>query len=121
MFLDQCKTGKLICASLDMASGIAGLSKNDKEAIHTYGKHIGLLFQITDDLLDFNGVFQEMGKVPLQDISEHKCTYVTLLGKHQAQQRARKEAVAAVQSLGAFGEEFKPLRELPEMILCRRK
>lgn len=121
MFLDQCKTGKLICASLDMASEIAGLSKNDKEAIHTYGKHIGLLFQITDDLLDFNGVFQEMGKVPLQDISEHKCTYVTLLGKHQAQQRARKEAVAAVQSLGAFGEEFKPLRELPEMILCRRK
>ena len=45
MFLDQCKTGKLICASLDMASEIAGLSKNDKEAIHTYGKHIGLRFQ----------------------------------------------------------------------------
>lgn len=58
MFLDQCKTGKLICASLDMASEIAGLSKNDKEAIHTYGKHIGLLFQITDDLwisMEFSG------------------------------------------------------------------
>lgn len=121
MFLDECKTGKLFCASLEMAAEIAEVSTQDKKAIYEYGKHMGLLFQITDDLLDMEGSLAEMGKAPLQDIFENKSTYVTVLGKEQARKKAEEEAFFAIESLNHFGKEFNPLRELADFILSRKK
>lgn len=120
-FLDDCKTGQLLCAPLDMAAEISSPPIHAKRNLHEFGKHLGRLFQITDDLLDVNGSLEEMGKKPLQDITEHKATYVTILGKSKAQEKAVKEAENAIRYIEEFGGKGVYLRELVEFILKRAK
>lgn len=117
--LDRCKTGALICASVDMAAATADAEPSVRHALHTYGQHLGLLFQITDDLLDVNGHLDEMGKNPHQDEIDHKATYVTILGAEEARRLAEKEAALARESISSLEEPFEPLQELVNYILNR--
>ena len=49
---DEYKTGALICSSMMVGAIIGHATKEQKNALETYGKHIGLLFQLRDDILD---------------------------------------------------------------------
>lgn len=90
--LDSYKTGCLLCAPIDMAVAISSnISIEEKDALHQFGKHLGMLFQITDDLLDVTGDLSVMGKKPGQDIMDKKSTYVTMLGIEQTKCLAEKE------------------------------
>ena len=82
--------------------------------------HLGLLFQITDDLLDQNGHLNDMGKNPLQDVINHKSTYVTLLGEEKARLMAEREATVAI-SLCKKMKNAGALEELIGYILHRNK
>ena len=90
--LDSYKTGCLLCAPIDMATAIASnISIEEKDALHQFGRHLGMLFQITDDLLDVTGDLSVMGKKPRQDMMDKKSTYVTMLGIEQTKYLAEKE------------------------------
>ena len=119
--MDHCKTGCLLMAPVDMAAVIAEISTKEKEILHAFAEHLGILFQITDDLLDVNGHLDEMGKMPNQDAVDHKSTYVTILGKDAAEALAKEEAAAATTLLDALPLDTALLRELVEMILVRTK
>ena len=119
--MDHCKTGCLLMAPVDMAAVIAEISEKEKEILHAFAEHLGILFQITDDLLDVNGHLDEMGKMPNQDAVDHKSTYVTILGKDAAEALAKEEAAAATALLDALPLDTALLRELVEMILVRTK
>ena len=119
--MDHCKTGCLLMAPVDMAAVIAEISTKEKETLHAFAEHLGILFQITDDLLDVNGHLDEMGKMPNQDAVDHKSTYVTILGKDAAEALAKEEAAAATTLLDALPLDTALLRELVEMILVRTK
>ncbi len=54
-----------------------------------------LLFQITDDLLDVTGDLSVMGKMPGQDVTDKKITYVTMLGIDETKYFAKQEIKAA--------------------------
>ena len=119
--MDHCKTGCLLCAPVDMAVAIAGIEGKEAKTWHDFASHLGLLFQITDDLLDVNGHLDEMGKMPNQDTADHKSTYVTILGKEQAFSLAKQEAEAAQISLQETGRDTKELEELVDLLLVRTK
>lgn len=118
-FMDYCKTGCLLCAPVDMAAVIGEATLRERECLHAFGIHLGLLFQITDDLLDENGHLDEMGKQPGKDREEHKSTYVTILGKEKALEMAKEEAMKAWQCLCLPGRDTSLLNELVEFILHR--
>jgi len=113
------KTGRLIRYSL-MAGGIlAGAPEEDIVALDTYGRHLGLAFQIVDDLLDVIGDFTKIGKPPGSDEKNQKLTYVSLYGVEETRQRAQQEIDAAKNVIKRYGEKSRFFLKLADFILKR--
>lgn len=91
------KTGKLITASTVIPSCFAGDLYFSE--LKTYGEKLGLLFQITDDLLDLSSTEEIMGKGVNKDKDANKLTYVTLLGEESARNYAKKTLDEAIKSI----------------------
>ncbi|AVP37118.1 polyprenyl synthetase family protein [Staphylococcus felis] len=81
------KTGALIRFAVEAATIIAQIPQELSQTLIRFAEHLGVIFQIKDDLLDVYGEATEIGKPVGSDITNHKGTYVTLLG----QQNAEKE------------------------------
>lgn len=114
------KTGALLKAAV--LSGIALNNPSDDiiDAMRMYGYHLGMLFQITDDILDCVGNAEELGKTVGKDEVEKKTTYVTLHGLEKAKTLANEQADKAVKALkGIKGADF--FRLLAQYILERKK
>ena len=77
-YIYENKTGKLIIASATVPSVLAG-GRNYTE-LKEYGRRLGLLFQLTDDILDVCGSFEDLGKSIGKDKTEGKLTAVSLYG-----------------------------------------
>lgn len=74
------KTGALIRAAVRCGAMIAGANETELTAITEYGTNLGLLFQITDDLLDVTATAEELGKTPGKDVRARKATFPALYG-----------------------------------------
>src|SRR5437870_4412450 len=85
------KTGALIRTTARCGAIIAGANENDLEAITEYGGNLGLLFQITDDLLDVTATAEDLGKTPGKDVRSRKATYPAIYGVEAT--RAQSEIV----------------------------
>jgi len=97
------KTAALITAALRLGGLYAGAGPSTDEALAAFGRHLGLLFQITDDLLDVVGTEVELGKTPGKDARARKLTYPELYGVAESRRRLAKvadEALAAASGLG---------------------
>lgn len=119
--MDEKKTGALLTAPVDMASILGDADEETRAALHQYARHLGLLFQITDDLLDETGNLEEMGKEPGMDAKMHKSTYVTILGKEKAEEAAKKEMADALDALACLGEKAGILKSLTQYVWQRTK
>ncbi|MZP28447.1 geranyl transferase [Heliobacterium undosum] len=113
------KTGALIRASLRIGALLGGGSPEQVEALSRYGDHLGLAFQITDDLLDIQGDPEKIGKPVGSDEKNNKATYPALLGLEKARQEAERVVQAALDSLDGFDEKAELLRELARYLLVR--
>jgi len=82
------KTGALIKAAACSGALASGASAAELTAISGYASCLGLAFQIVDDLLDREGVVEDLGKVPGTDRSMSKATYPAIMGDSAARQRA---------------------------------
>lgn len=74
------KTGALISAAARCGAIIAGAGESELKSVTEYARNLGLLFQITDDLLDVTATAGEMGKTPGKDMRSRKATYPALHG-----------------------------------------
>jgi geranylgeranyl pyrophosphate synthase len=74
------KTGALICASARCGAIVGGASKDELKVVTEYGRNLGLLFQITDDLLDVTATADDLGKTPGKDARSRKATFPALYG-----------------------------------------
>jgi geranylgeranyl diphosphate synthase type II len=113
------KTGRLLCSALTMGARIAQADADTLSRLREYGLHIGLAFQITDDLLDVRGNADKIGKGVNKDAALGKLTYPSLLGASASEQRAQalvEKACELLEPLGARGEK---LRDLAQFILHR--
>lgn len=119
--LQNKKTGCLFEAACLLGCIAAGKNENDAEysCAKEYAKHIGLAFQITDDILDVCGDEKALGKKVGSDEQNEKSTFVTLLGIDGARAKARNELAFAKDALSSFGGDKTALTELADFILSR--
>ena len=115
------KTGALITASVLSGAIIGGGDKSRIEAIAEYGNKVGLLFQISDDILDIEGDSRVMGKKAGADREKKKNTYPALLGLKKSKQIRTKLLDEAIESLQNFDEKAWPLRRIARYIIERKK
>ncbi len=113
------KTGALITVSVRLGALFGGASEEALRELTRYGRQLGLLFQITDDILDVVGDSAALGKSVGKDLRSDKATYPAVVGLDAARDMARTAAVAAHDALSTFGERAIFLRELPQLILER--
>jgi geranylgeranyl diphosphate synthase type II len=109
----------MIRASVRMGAIYCGAPKNEFEALSSYGQHIGLAFQIIDDVLDVEGTPESLGKTPGKDAQQQKATFPALYGVKESRKRATEHLEAARTSLDLFGDRALRLRELAERIVNR--
>ena len=113
------KTGALIAVSLEIGARVAGANAEKLKSVTQYGKHLGLAFQIVDDLLDLRGSQAKMGKRAGKDAELGKLTYPAVLGEEKSELRAREVAQAAIDALAPFGESARPLETLARFVIDR--
>ena len=113
------KTGALFRASVRSGAILAGATEDQLAALTSYAEQFGLAFQITDDVLDFVGDDQTLGKPTGSDARNQKSTYVTLTSIDSARSLAEQAIDSAVESLSAFGTEAEFLRELVRYLISR--
>jgi geranylgeranyl pyrophosphate synthase len=113
------KTGALIRASLALGGIAAGASAQQLAALDEYGNHIGLAFQVVDDILDVEGDTATLGKTQGKDSEANKPTYVKLLGLAGAKAEAERLLQAALDALLVFGDSADHLRDLARYIVER--
>lgn len=113
------KTGKLLQAPLLIASILA--DNQFYLRLEQFGKELGVLFQITDDILDVTGDFKELGKSVGKDEAENKLTYVKLYGVEGAQVRADEVAQRCLAFLEAMDVDTSFLKDLVYFIRGRSK
>lgn len=99
------KTGKLFMACLEFGALISGASDEQMNSIKTYGQNFGLVFQITDDILDITSSSEQLGKRAGLDLTNDKSTYPALLGISESQILAEQFALSGKQALSKLKEE----------------
>jgi len=100
--IHRLKTAALIICAVRCGAIIAGANDRELEAVTKYATGVGLLFQITDDLLDVTATKTELGKTPGKDAQSEKATYPALYGLEEARLaavRAHRDACAALESI----------------------
>jgi len=119
-YIHQNKTGALLRASLLSGALCAELSAEDEKAMALYGERYGLLFQITDDILDVEGSLEALGKTPGKDVKNGKLTYVTCYGLDEAKRLAIIAAEEAKAALAPYGARAWFLNALVDNTLFRK-
>lgn len=114
------KTGALIRASVELgALSVPGVAPEQLARLRAYADHVGLAFQVQDDILDVTADTATLGKRQGSDQARKKPTYTSLLGLDTAREKARRLASDAVNALDTFPAAADPLRQLARYIVER--
>ena len=113
------KTASLIAASLRMGGELAGAARRRLDAFDRFGRSLGLLFQLVDDLLNVAGTEAELGRPAGGDERKAKATYPRIIGMAGAGARARRLARDAEISADAFGGSSPVYRDLVRVVVGR--
>ena len=114
------KTGALLRASLRMGGIYAGATDEQLAALSCYGEHVGLAFQIVDDMLDVEQSSEMLGKTAGKDAQQKKITFPAVYGLDRSREMAERERMAAHLALRPLDERAERLRELADFIVRRR-
>ncbi len=119
--IHRAKTGALLRASVRMGAIYVGASPEQLGALTSYGEHIGLAFQIVDDILDVEGSSASIGKTPGKDAAQKKITFPAVYGLAESKRMAEAEGRQADVALEPFGDRGQRLREIAGRIVPIRK
>jgi geranylgeranyl pyrophosphate synthase len=117
--IHQNKTGALIAASACAGAIICGADDKEIEAIKDYSLKLGLLFQITDDIIDITQSTHVLGKTAAKDVVANKATYVSVYGLERSRKLAEKARNEAVAAIDVLDHPAKLLRDIADLILER--
>lgn len=118
--IHRLKTGALIIAAARSGAIIAEASETELAAITDYAGQLGLLFQITDDLLDITATAEALGKTPGKDMRSKKATYPALYGIEATRMHLLRTHQAACASLDRVPQPTDLLRAIADFILERK-
>ena len=119
-FIHEHKTADMIVGSLLSGASLRNIDGSQMKALEKYGREIGLVFQIVDDILDVTAD-AELGKTTGKDARDNKTTFASKYGIEGAKELACKHTEEAKAAVGVFGERAEELKELADMLLTRRK
>jgi len=115
------KTGALLGYSILAGANLAHANEAEIEALRKYAFHIGLAFQIQDDILDIEGSSEVLGKTAGKDVASDKNTYPSLLSLEGAKEKKEWHYNEAISSLRLIKNEVGMLDELADYIINRNK
>lgn len=113
------KTGKLIEASLISGAIWAGAKSKEIKIISNFAKSLGILFQLSDDILDETSSLEKLGKTPGKDKRDKKVTLVSLWGIENSYKMVENFLSESLIALSHFGERAQDLREITRFVAKR--
>jgi len=118
--IHRAKTGALIRASVRMGGIYAGATEDELAALSSYGEHVGLAFQIIDDVLDVEESSEALGKTAGKDEAQQKITFPAVYGLARSREMAEEERLAAHIALRTFDDRAERLRQIADFIVHRK-
>ncbi len=119
--IHRSKTGALITASAISGALIGGAGFNDLKYLRRYAERLGLLFQITDDLLDVTQTTEILGKTSGKDIAADKATFPGIFGLEESRSMAKKIYTESIENLKFIDRPTDLLAEIADHILDRTR
>ncbi|MEN6509312.1 MAG: polyprenyl synthetase family protein [Smithella sp.] len=118
--IHRLKTGALIAVAVKAGAILAGANDDKIQSLNVYGSHLGIAFQIADDILNVEGDSRLMGKQTGSDVASGKVTYPTLLGLENAKTKLVEHVESAVAAIETFDSRALPLRVIARYIMERK-
>ena len=120
-YIQEHKTADLLEAAVEAGLALAGADAEQTEAGRRYALHLGLAFQMTDDLLDVTGSAETLGKTPGKDAEQDKMTWIALLGTEGTAAEARLETERCLEALRTLPWDTAFFAEFAKSIVNRTK
>lgn len=118
--LQDYKTGALFRAAISAGAACANANAQEVQALTEFANAYGMLFQITDDILDFEGNSEMLGKTTGKDAASGKTTFVTAYGLDNAKAYAQNYANQARQAILSISKGASLFTELIDFTLARK-
>jgi geranylgeranyl diphosphate synthase type II len=117
--IHEAKTAALLTTSLRLGAMSANATPAKLEALTDFGHHLGLAFQVIDDILDVTQTTEKLGKTAGKDEAVAKATYPAILGLEKARKEAASLTRKAMAALAPLGTKARRLREIADYLLQR--
>lgn len=118
-YIHERKTSALLCCSVRLGGMSANCSATQLKALTDFGYHVGLAFQIIDDILDVTQTSEQLGKTAGKDTRAQKATYPSIVGLEKSRKIAEELTNKAFAALKAFNGRAIALEALAEFLLKR--
>jgi geranylgeranyl diphosphate synthase type II len=113
------KTAALLTTSLRLGAMSANATEEQLTALTDFGYHLGLAFQVIDDILDVTQSTEKLGKTAGKDEAAQKATYPAILGLEESKKEAKRLTKKALNALKIFGAQAKDLEAIAHYLLDR--
>lgn len=118
-YIHERKTSALLCCATRLGGMSANCSSAQLEALTDFGYHVGLAFQVIDDILDVTQTTEALGKTAGKDTEAQKATYPAIVGLERSRQIARELTEHAFDALKFFQGRAPALEALAHYLLQR--
>jgi len=118
-YIHERKTSALLCCSVRLGGMSANCPPAQLRALTCFGYHVGLAFQVIDDILDVTQTSETLGKTAGKDVRAQKATYPSIVGLDQSRKIARQLTQRAFRSLRVFKGKAVALEALAQFLLRR--
>jgi len=119
-YIHHNKTARLINLSIRFGCYLADAPEEDRKRLEKFGKKLGLVFQIVDDILDIEGDSEQLGKSIGKDKKVKKATFPSIYGLEKSKVMAEKLLNEAKELLNPYKEKAELLRMLSDFVLTRK-
>jgi geranylgeranyl diphosphate synthase type II len=120
-YIHERKTSALLCCSVRLGGMSANCTPAQLAALTDFGYHVGLAFQVIDDILDVTQTSEQLGKTAGKDVTVQKATYPAIVGLEKSRMIAAQLTAKAFAALDIFKGKAVALEALAEFLLKRDK
>ena len=120
-YIHERKTSALLCCSVRLGGMSANCTAAQLQALTDFGYHVGLAFQVIDDILDVTQSSEQLGKTAGKDTKARKATYPAIVGLAKSRKIAEQLTSKAFAALKIFKGKAVALEALAEFLLQRDK
>ena len=118
-YIHASKTAALLSCSLRLGAMSANATPARLQALSEFGRHVGLAFQVVDDILDVTQSSDRLGKTAGKDQAAAKATYPALMGLSRSRRQAARLTQKAFDAIKPFGAKAKALHAMADFLLHR--